>query len=193
MLTRERRWRTALLQLAAPSPSETILDVGCGTGSFAIMVKRQCPAARVIGVDPDPSVLKIAHAKAAKTRAAIEWTEAMGDELARTGIEPVDKVVSRLIFHQCPLVIKRAILDAIFDVLRPSGARFVADYGEQRSRTMRALFRQIQRLDGFANTQPNADGVLPRMFAAAGFDRVIERQSISTPTGSISIYSAHKP
>lgn len=72
-------------------------------------------------------------------------------------------------------------------------ARFVADYGEQRSRTMRALFRQIQRLDGFANTQPNADGVLPRMFAAAGFDRVIERQSISTPTGSISIYSAHKP
>ena len=117
----------------------------------------------------------------------------MGDELARTGIEPVDKVVSRLIFHQCPLVIKRAILDAIFDVLRPSGARFVADYGEQRSRTMRALFRQIQRLDGFANTQPNADGVLPRMFAAAGFDRVIERQSISTPTGSISIYSAHKP
>jgi hypothetical protein len=98
-----------------------------------------------------------------------------------------------LIFHQCPLVIKRAILDAIVDVLRPSGARFVADYGEQRSRTMRALFRQIQRLDGFANTQPNADGVLPRMFAAAGFDRVIERQSISTPTGSISIYSAHKP
>lgn len=193
LLTRERRWRTALLQLVAPSASETILDVGCGTGSFAIMVKRQCPAARLIGVDPDPAVLEIARAKATKAGVTIEWIEAMGDELARAGIRPVDKVVSSLVLHQCPLPMKRAILAAVYDVLRPDGALFVADYGEQRSRTMRLLFRQIQRLDGFENTQPNADGILPDLFATAGFDRVIERQSISTPTGSISIYSAHKP
>ncbi|NNG58791.1 methyltransferase domain-containing protein [Sphingomonas paucimobilis] len=193
LLTRERRWRTALLQLVAPSPSESILDVGCGTGSFAIMVKQQCPAARVIGVDPDPAVLEIARAKATKAGVTIEWVEAMGDELARTGKGPVDKVVSSLVFHQCTLPMKRTILAAMHDILRPGGALFVADYGEQRSRTMRALFRQIQRLDGFENTQPNADGVLPRMFAAAGFEPVIERESIQTPTGSISIYSAHKP
>jgi len=190
LLTRERRWRTALLELVVPSPGETILDVGCGTGSFAIMMKRQCPAARVIGVDPDPVVLEIARAKAIKAGIAIGWTEAMGDELARTGIGPVDKAVSSLVFHQCPLPMKRAILAAMHGTLRPGGALLIADYGEQRSRTMRFLFRQIQRLDGFENTQPNADGVLPKLFAAAGFERVVERQSIPTPTGSISIYAS---
>lgn len=192
LMTRERRWRTALLRLVAPSPGETILDIGCGTGSFAIMLKRQCSAGRVIGVDPDPAVLEIARTKAIKAGVAIDWTQAMGDEMARTGIEPVDKVVSSLVFHQCPLAMKRAILAAMYDILRPGGALFVADYGEQRSRTMRFLFRQIQRLDGFENTQPNADGVLPDLFAAAGFGRVVERQAIPTPTGSISIYSARR-
>lgn len=32
-LTRERTWRTALVEQIAPEPGETILDVGCGTGS----------------------------------------------------------------------------------------------------------------------------------------------------------------
>jgi hypothetical protein len=116
----------------------------------------------------------------------------MGNELAEGGIGRVDKATSSLVLHQCPLSMKRAILVAMHEALRPGGALAVADYGEQRSWTMRFLFRQIQRLDGFENTQPNADGVLPELFAAAGFERVVERQSIPTPTGSISIYSANK-
>lgn len=192
LLTRERRWRTDLLRLVAPAPGETILDVGCGTGSFAVMVKRQCPTARVIGVDPDPAVLGIARAKAEKAGVAIEWFQAMGDELAETGLEPVDKVTSSLVLHQCPLAMKRAIVAAMHGMLRSGGTLFIADYGEQRGRLMRVLFRHIQRLDGFENTQPNADGVLPDLFSAAGFTRVVEQQVISTPTGSISTYSASK-
>jgi ubiquinone/menaquinone biosynthesis C-methylase UbiE len=192
LLTRERQWRTDLLRLVAPVAGETILDVGCGTGSFAVMVKRHCPTVRVIGVDPDPAVLDIAREKAEKAGVAIEWFQAMGDELAETGIEAVDKVTSSLVLHQCPLPMKRAIVAAIHEMLRPKGALFIADYGEQRTKLMRVLFRQIQRLDGFENTQPNADGVLPDLFSAAGFGRVVERQAIPTPTGSISIYSARR-
>ena len=193
LLTNERRWRAALLGLVAPAAGDTILDGGCGTGSFAILMKRQCPGARVIGVDPDPAVLKIARTKAESAGVAIEWAEAMGDELAQLAPGPIDKAVSSLVLHQCPLSMKRAIVAAIHDVLRPGGALFVADYGEQRSRTMRFLFRQIQRLDGYENTQPNADGVLPKLFSQAGFDGVGERQVIPTPTGSISLYSGSKP
>ena len=193
LLTRERHWRAALLRLVAPAPDDTILDVGCGTGSFAILVKRDCPGARVIGVDPDPAVLKIARTKAERAGVAIEWVEAMGDELAQLDRGPVGKIVSSLMFHQCPLPMKRAIFAAMHQILQPSGALFVADYGEQRSRMMRFLFRQIQRLDGYDNTQPNADGVLPELFAQAGFEQVAERQVIPTPPGSISLYSGIKP
>lgn len=57
---------------------------------------------------------------------------------------------------------------------------------------MRLCFRQVQVLDGFGNTQPNADGVLPTLLAEAGFVDVAERYCLPTPTGSISIYTGSK-
>jgi len=79
------------------------------------------------------------------------------------------------------------------DGLLPGGELHVADYGLQSSPLMRLAFRQVQSLDGFANTQPNAEGVLPQLMTEAGFVDVIENQVIPTPTGSISLYSARRP
>lgn len=58
---------------------------------------------------------------------------------------------------------------------------------------MRLLFRQVQQLDGFENTQPNADGVLPALVEDAGFGDIGEVQVLPTPTGSISLLAATKP
>lgn len=193
VMTRERRWRAQLLALVAPQPGETIIDVGCGTGTFAIMLKAACPAARVIGIDPDDQVLAIARAKADAAAVEVEWTTAMGDHFDKAAVpRSVDKAVSSLVLHQCPMDMKRAILAAMFAVLKPAGRLFIADYGEQRTLLMRLLFRQVQQLDGFENTQPNADGVLPGLIADAGFDRIKEVRAVPTPTGSISLYEAQR-
>lgn len=191
VMTRERRWRTRLLALVAPQAGETIMDVGCGTGTFAILLKEACPAARVMGVDPDEAVLAIARAKAEAAGAQVEWLRAMGDELVVPAAS-VDKAVSSLVLHQCPMEMKRAILAAMFTAVRPGGHVFIADYGAQRTLLMRLLFRQVQQLDGFENTQPNADGALPGLMAEAGFESVEEVRSLPTPTGSISLIRARK-
>ena len=99
---------------------------------------------------------------------------------------------SSLVLHQCPLATKHAIAAAMHAVLAPGGTLAIADYGEQRSRLMRALFRQVQRLDGFENTQPNADGIVPVLLAGAGFLDVVEQETLPTLTGSISLYLARK-
>lgn len=194
LMTHERRWRAALLKLVAPREHEIILDVGCGTGTFALMLKAACPEARIIGVDPDPNVLALAKQKADEAGLAVEWREGFGDALGEVTPEgTVDKVVSSLVLHQCSLEVKRAILEAMRTALKPGGRVAIADYGHQRTPLMRLLFRQVQMLDGFAHTQPNADGVLPGLMSAAGLADIEETRIVPTPTGSISLYCATAP
>lgn len=193
LMTREKRWRSDLLRFAEPRPGERIVDIGCGTGTFAIALKQAAPESIVLAVDPDPAVLEIARAKAEVADAEIRWFEAMGDEL--DGIDALrqcDKIVSSLVLHQCPMAVKEAIAAQMFRLLRPGGTLFIADYGEQRSLLMRMLFRQIQLLDGFEYTEPNAKGCVPEILTAAGFEAVDEIKVIPTPTGSISIYGAKR-
>ena len=193
LMTREKRWRSDLLRFAEPRPGERIVDIGCGTGTFAIALKQAARESIVLAVDPDPAVLEIARAKAEVADAEIQWFEAMGDELdSIDALQQCDKIVSSLVLHQCPMDVKEAIAAQMFRLLQPGGTLFIADYGEQRSLLMRMLFRQIQLLDGFEYTEPNAKGCVPEILTAAGFEAVDEIKVIPTPTGSISIYGAKR-
>ena len=101
MLTREASWRAALLEVLAPQDGERILDVGCGTGSFAVLIKQAAPGADVVGLDPDDDARRIAKAKANAAGVEIEWQSGFARDAASFG--PFDKVVSSLVFHQVPV------------------------------------------------------------------------------------------
>ncbi|GAB3355939.1 hypothetical protein [Lysobacter tyrosinilyticus] len=58
---------------------------------------------------------------------------------------------------------------------------------------MRALFWPVQWVDGFEDTQPNADGVMPALMRDAGFVDAEETDVFATVTGSISIYRGRSP
>lgn len=194
-LTRERLWRSLTIMHLAPRPDDAILDVGCGTGSLALLAARVQPQAKITGLDPDPEILAVARQKAAESGSAgrVRWLTGMGDALVDTvGAESMDGVMSSLVLHQCPLPVKRDILESTFAVLRPGGRLVIADFGWQRTRLMRLAFRFVQFADGKADTQPNADGVLPELISAAGFVDVREAEVVATVNGSISIYVARK-
>ncbi|MFL0180619.1 MULTISPECIES: class I SAM-dependent methyltransferase [unclassified Mycobacterium] len=194
-LTRERLWRGLTVMHLAPRPGDTILDVGCGTGSLALLAARVEPQANIVGLDPDPEILAVARQKDAESESAgrVRWLTGMGDDLvASVGAESMDGVTSSLVLHQCPMDIKRAILASMFAVLRPGGRLVIADFGLQRTPLMRLAFRFVQFADGKTDTQPNADGVLPELISAAGFTEVREADVVATINGTISIYTARK-
>ena len=192
-LTRERLWRALAAMYVAPRPGDVIADVGCGTGSLALLLSRVEPRADIVGLDPDPEVLGLARRKADAADAAVQWRVSMGDALVDTlGANSVDTVVSSLVLHQCPLPMKRAVLASMHAVLRSGGKVVIADFGLQRTTSMRLAFRIVQLADGKQDTQPNADGVLPELLSECGFREVREAEVVPTISGSISVYVARK-
>ena len=191
LLTRETIWGGKLLSSVDPKPGDTILDVGYGTGSFISRMGIYEPEASLIGLDPDTQVLEIARRKTAKIGVNVRLINGFLDSETVAHIGPVTKVVSSLVFHQTPIDKKANILFMMRSVLSGGGSLHIADYGLQRTKLMRALFRvTIQNFDGMSDTQPNADGCLPELMEAAGFNTVIETNVVPTPTGSISLYRA---
>lgn len=189
-LTRETAWRSALIQQIAPSSADRILDVGCGTGTFAVELNRLVPEAEIIGIDPDATALERAFAKADSSSRSVRFLEGFLSKAALPLNWKPTKIVSSLVFHQTPLATKREILRTMHDLLAENGEIHIADYGFQKSPVMRAMFRMtVQMLDGLADTQPNADGILPELMREVGLT-VDEGRILPTPTGSISLYRA---
>jgi ubiquinone/menaquinone biosynthesis C-methylase UbiE len=189
--TRESKWRAALLRQLDPQPSDIIADIGCGTGSFLALIGKSVKSVSLIGIDPDSRILLRAGRKFAAAGLTARFSQGYLREsrtlLAGAG---VNKIVSSLVFHQVPLAEKHAGLAGIFSVLGPGGELHIADYGLQRTYLMRCLFSFVQCVDGYIDTQPNADGILPVLMKETGFAQVEETTVIPTPTGSISLYRA---
>jgi ubiquinone/menaquinone biosynthesis C-methylase UbiE len=188
LLTREATWRARLLEALAPKPGERILDVGSGTGSFAILIKQKEPHAIVVGLDPDPEARRIATAKATEAGVEVAWQSGFARDAANFG--QFDKVVSSLVFHQVPVEEKRAGLAAMFKAARTGGRVLIVDYAEQRSWLMRQAFKIVQSADGRTNTQPNADGFIERELVRICGAPLISAWALDTPTGAISMFSA---
>ena len=192
-LAREARWRPALLRQVDPRHTDAIADIGCGTGTLVALIGQTVQPAVLVGIDPDPAILERARRKIAKAGARVDFKLGYARDAANLlDGYGINKVVSSLVFHQVPIGEKRAGLAAMRAALVSGGELHVADYGLQRTALMRRLFRIVQKGDGYENTEPNAQGVLPELMREVGFSGVEETAVVPTPTGSISLYRAER-
>lgn len=196
LLMRERVWKRDLLEQVAPRPGERILDLGCGTGTLALILQQACPDATIIGLDVDPEVLAIAERKAAQAGARITFVQGRVDVPPTSPVlerESFDKMVSSLVFHHLGREQKRRALAQTAGLMRPGEEMHVADWGRPQNALMRLLFYPVQLLDGFANTSDHVKGRLPDLMGEAGFADVRETRRWATVFGTLSFYKGVKP
>jgi precorrin-6B methylase 2 len=129
VFTRERRWRGQILEALDLKPDDVVVDVGCGTGTLAIMAKELAPGALVIGIDPDPRALARAQKKATQRGVGVTFQRGFGHETAKiVGEGRATKAVSSLALHHMKREAQLATIAATCAALRPGGAVRIADF-----------------------------------------------------------------
>ena len=188
----EQRFKRRLLEQAAPGPGQRILDLGCGTGTLAIMVKADQPGAEVIGLDADPEILALARSKAEAGGAEVRFDQGLSTELPYEEAS-FDRVLTTLFFHHLTGADKRRTAGEMARVLRPGGELHVADWGRPAHPLMRVLFTGVRFFDGFERTRDNAAGALPKILEQGGLARAAETARFKPAFGTLALYRAERP
>lgn len=184
----EEAFKQRLIVQAQFEDHQRVLDLGCGTGTLTIMIKRQYPSLELTGLDGDPEVLEIARRKAIQSNTAIRWDLGLAYDLPYEG-NSFDRVVSSLMIHHLTSKNKRLTFREVFRVLKPGGEFHLVDFGAPYNLWMKFVASYMSRLE---EASDNMKGYLPFMIEDAGFTQVEEKEHFSTIFGPLSLYKAKR-
>ncbi|MBY3446101.1 class I SAM-dependent methyltransferase [Rhizobium laguerreae] len=136
---RERAFRERILSFARLKPGDAVLDVGCGTGTIALLAKQKVgPNGRVEGIDASGEMVARAMAKAERAKLPIAFSTGTAQDLPYKDGE-FDVVLSTLMFHHLPKRGREEFGREALRVLRPNGRLVIIDFA--RPLRQRSFFR----------------------------------------------------
>ena len=155
-----QQFRQMILGLAQLQLGESVLDVGCGTGTLALEASKHVgKTGRVSGIDPSAQLLVGARRKAKRASLPIDFQSGQIERIPFPD-QSFDVVLSTFVLHHVPDDLKRQGLSEIVRVLKPAGRLLVIDF--RRSEEREGLLEHV-----------GADeidlGDLPALMKDAGF------------------------
>ena len=181
--------REALLEQADLKAGQRVLDIGCGTGTLAILLQQRHPQLEVVGLDPDAKAL--AHGRRKAKRAAVwpRFDQGFANALGYASAS-FDHVFSSFMFHHLDDEGKRETMCEVHRVLRPGGDFHLLDFIASESAPhslLRGLFHH--------HVSNNTERCLLEFAANAGFVeiRAVARKSALFGLSRLAYYEAAAP
>jgi ubiquinone/menaquinone biosynthesis C-methylase UbiE len=188
-LIREPAINNCLVEQGRIENGQRVLDLGCGTATLSILIKKARPGADVIGIDGNRKILDVAKAQTRKQGVNIPLFDAMVLDLPCPD-NYFDRVFASMFFHH--LTTKDKILAAkeMYRILKPGGELRVADFGRPQNAVMAFIARIMVH---FEEADDNIQGLLPHVIYAADFEHIETTTDFMTIFGTISLLRASKP
>jgi ubiquinone/menaquinone biosynthesis C-methylase UbiE len=160
-----------------------VLDVGCGTGSLAVLLKKLHPEADVVGLDPDLAALSTGRRKAHRATLAIEFDHGFSDHLPYAD-SSFDRVFSSFMIHHLAPKERGATLLEIRRVIKPHGSVHVLDFAPHDGTSHGHRFHLAPHAD------ERFEGHMTDLMKVAGFGDAREVTRGKIIFGAIAYYSA---
>src|SRR5262245_2121967 len=181
---REDAFKQRLVREAQIEASQRVLDLGCGTGTLTLLIKRLHPEADVYGLDGDPQVLAIAERKTHSAGVEIHLDQGLSYQLPYPA-EFFDRVLSSLVFHHLTREDKLRSLHEVIRVLKPGGMLSIVDFGEPDTWWSGRMAKLLHHKE---QTRDNVEGRLADFLTTVGFVGVEKFGRHGTIVGSLSFY-----
>lgn len=161
----DRHEVAVIFRLLAVQPGERLLDLGTGTGRYALVAAQQ--RARVVGVDTSPAMLEFARTRSAGQSVHLVRANAMRLPFADASFD-VALAVTSLCFVADPLT----LLHEVRRVVKPGGRLVI---GELNRWSLWALVRRVEGL------------VRPTTYLPAHFRSIRELHRLLVASGFIPV------
>jgi ubiquinone/menaquinone biosynthesis C-methylase UbiE len=163
-LGREHVLREETVRLARVEPGDSVLEVGCGTGTLTLAAKRQAgPSGQVFGIDVIPGMIAASQQKAARAQEEVTFQLGSIDDIPFPANRFDVVICSFMIFHMAEQTRRKGIAE-VYRVLKPQGRWLVLDLALPTQPVQRFV---AQRLFG-GMLQHDLHELIPVM-EAAGF------------------------
>lgn len=134
---RASRVRRTIADLADVEEGQSVLDVGCSTGTLALELRDRAGAGgEVCGVDASPEMIAVARRKAAKRDASLQFEIGLIERLPYEDAR-FDRALCTLVMHHLDEHLQQQGLREIARVLKPGGRLLVVDFDGSRGGSFR--------------------------------------------------------